>query len=393
MGTEFNANKCDLVIYTTMPSNNWGGSEELWFLFAKYTLIKGKRIIICTEFYKELHVNYKHLSDLGADVRLIYSQRKYSILHKIKNKINRWFNHHSNTPQHYFEILNCLKKYNPTYFLVNQGGTFSFYEDKLILFLLENFKSRYMLISQHNHEYFTYQYDYLKNLRREVNKFEKFFFVSERNYHVALRQLAQPIFPEIHFIQNPCKIKLNSPLAYPVSDQINIAFIGRLECRNKGLDVLIDSLSNECFKNYHWKLELWGEGSDKEYLTDLVNYYDLSHNIFFMGYTKDITNIWKSNQMLILPSYNEGTPLVILETMMCGRAVFTSDVGDNSKFVFDGENGFLIPYATKKVLVSKLIEAFNKRKHWQQMGYQSHEAIKSMIIENPAENLFKKIFN
>jgi glycosyltransferase involved in cell wall biosynthesis len=385
--------KNDIVIYTGMPSNSWGGSEELWYLFAQYCIRKGNTVVVIAEFKGKVHSNFQNLSNLGINLKLINPRKKYSFIKKLYNKYNRWRNNHSNIPQYYYETLNYVKELKPKYFIINQGGTFSFFEDKLILFLLRNFSSKYMLISQHNQEYFTYSYDYLVNLRKEVNKFEKFFFVSERNYNVALRQLAQPMFPEIHFIQNPCKIILNRPLDYPISDQIKIAFIGRLECRNKGLDILIDSLSHDCFKNYNWKLELWGEGPDKEYLIDLVNYYELSKNIFFMGYTKDIIEVWKSNQMLILPSHNEGTPLVILETMMCGRAVFTTDVGDNSKFVFDGENGFLIPSATKKVLVSKLIEAFNQRNHWQQMGYQSHEDIKSMIIENPAENLFEKIFN
>jgi glycosyltransferase involved in cell wall biosynthesis len=375
-----------------MPSNGWGGSEELWYLFAQYCVSRGNKVVVMVELNGELHTNFKNLSDLGICLKLINPRKKYSFIEKVHNKFRRWIDNQSNTPQHYYETLCYLKELKPKYFLINQGGTFNFIEDKLIIFLLNNFESIYLLISQHNLENFTYPYHYLRKIRNEINKINKFFFVSERNYQVAVRQLAKPISPEIHLIQNPCKINLDFNLNYPKNNQIKIAFIGRLECRNKGLDVLIDALSDVRFNYFNWILELWGEGPDRDYLIDLVNYYNLTNRIIFKGYAKDIIEIWKSNEMLVLPSYNEGTPLIILETMMCSRPVFTTDVGDNSKFIEHNSNGYLIDFATKKIIIENLEIAFLNRNNWVNLGKQAWRDIQIKYKGNPEMELYEKIF-
>jgi glycosyltransferase involved in cell wall biosynthesis len=384
--------KCDILIYTNMPSNGWGGSEELWFLFAQYCVIRGNKVVVMVELNGELHSNFKNLSDLGICLKLINPRKKYSFIEKVHNKFRRWSDNQSNTPQHCYETLCYLKELKPKYFLINQGGTFNFIEDKLIIFLLNNFESKYILISQHNLEYYTYTYNYLIKIRNEINKFSKFFFVSERNYEVAKRQLAIAISPEIHFIQNPCKIYLNSPLNYPIINEIKIAFIGRLECRNKGLDVLIDALSDTRFDKFNWILELWGEGADKSYLMDLVKFHNLSNKILFKGFTSDVIEVWKTNEMLILPSYNEGTPLTILEAMMCSRAVFTTDVGDNGKYIKHQFNGYLVDYATKKSITENIELAFLNRKKWKDMGIQSWQFLTNNIKTNPEVELYEHIF-
>lgn len=57
--------------------------------------------------------------------------------------------------------------------------------------------------------------------------------------------------------------------------------------------------------------------------------------------TTAIREKYRNADYFCLPSYYEGTPNVICEAMACGLPVACSDVCDNSKYVVEGENGFL----------------------------------------------------
>lgn len=56
---------------------------------------------------------------------------------------------------------------------------------------------------------------------------------------------------------------------------------------------------------------------------------------------KDIQNAYREADIFCLPSLFEGTPNVICEAMASGLPVIASDVCDNSRYVHEGENGFL----------------------------------------------------
>ena len=64
----------------------------------------------------------------------------------------------------------------------------------------------------------------------------------------------------------------------------------------------------------------------------------------FAGYPSDaeMVALYASCDMLILPSYDEGLPYVIIEALASGLAVVASDVGGISDAVRDGVNGILI---------------------------------------------------
>lgn len=77
-------------------------------------------------------------------------------------------------------------------------------------------------------------------------------------------------------------------------------------------------------------------------------------NVIFTGARDDIPDILNVFDIFVLPSYNEGTSLTILEAMSCELPVIVSDVGGNSTIVKDKVSGYLFPVNDYSVFQEKL---------------------------------------
>ena len=63
----------------------------------------------------------------------------------------------------------------------------------------------------------------------------------------------------------------------------------------------------------------------------------------FLGRCDDVPSLLRSADALVLPSYDEGLPLVALEAFAQARTVVASAVGGLPELVADGQNGLLCP--------------------------------------------------
>ena len=90
------------------------------------------------------------------------------------------------------------------------------------------------------------------------------------------------------------------------------------------------------------KCYLAGDG-EIEKCSDLIKQKRLDNNIIVVGWAdfdKKLELLRKSS-VLVLPSYNEGLPMAILEGMACGKAIISTRVGAIPEVVNE-ENGILI---------------------------------------------------
>lgn len=124
----------------------------------------------------------------------------------------------------------------------------------------------------------------------------------------------------------------------------NFLFLGRLGQRKGAYDLLeaIDILVNRQGKK-DLMFYLAGDG-DIEQVKNLVEEKDLRNNVQLLGWVGEKEKLqWlKEVDTMVLPSYNEGLPMSILESMAAGKIIISSRVGGIPDLVTDGENGYLI---------------------------------------------------
>ena len=85
--------------------------------------------------------------------------------------------------------------------------------------------------------------------------------------------------------------------------------------------------------------------------------------------------IWDDHHLLVLPSFNEGMPMVIHEAMLRQRVVVATDVGGNAEIITNKVNGFLAPSASFDSLKQTMELAFDLRHDWANIASTARPSI------------------
>lgn len=175
------------------------------------------------------------------------------------------------------------------------------------------------------------------------------------------------------------------------NNRFQILFLGVL-IRRKGVEDLIRAIGllKEADKLKNLYFVIAGAGADEEYLRQLANEQKIGPWIDFVGWVdgKEKEKYLKDSQALVLPSYNEGLPVAVLEAISYGLPVIATDVGDMSAAVKNGENGFLIKPGDISELAKKIIQICTDEEAYIKM---SSESKKIAIEEFSDDNYFEKI--
>jgi glycosyltransferase involved in cell wall biosynthesis len=134
-----------------------------------------------------------------------------------------------------------------------------------------------------------------------------------------------------------CRLELGLPEGRTV-----VLYVGGL-IERKGVSILLQALSHDTISDRPVDLYLAGEGPQLEALKALASANRLADRVHFLGkVAKDRVHLWMgAADMLVLPSYSEGRPNVVLEAMATGTPVVATSVNGTTELVSDGEDGLL----------------------------------------------------
>lgn len=126
-------------------------------------------------------------------------------------------------------------------------------------------------------------------------------------------------------------------------DARNILFLGVL-CERKGVYNLLQAiklLDPQIDKTI--KLYLCGDG-EMEKVKQMIKELGISHRIAHLGWiVGEQKKLFMANAMVnVLPSYNEGLPMTILETMAYGIPNISTSIASIPEVLHNNDNGFLV---------------------------------------------------
>lgn len=94
----------------------------------------------------------------------------------------------------------------------------------------------------------------------------------------------------------------------------------------------------------------------------------------------------------VLPSYNEGLPMAILEGMAQGRAIISTPVGGIPEVVIDGYNGYLVEPGDVQTLAEKIKTLVNHPDLCNQMGLNSLNIAKQKLSVQTYVNRLMNVY-
>lgn len=86
-------------------------------------------------------------------------------------------------------------------------------------------------------------------------------------------------------------------------------------------------------------LAIYGDGADMEKFQQLAGD---NENITFYGHQENAIEKVREANVFLLPSYQEGLSIALLEATMLGKAIIASDIDSNPEIIMDHETGLLV---------------------------------------------------
>ena len=361
----------------------WGGSEELWSRTALRLAELGHEVRASVLKWPSRPDRLAQLAAGG--VELTYRPREKGMVRRF---LARSMSPLFPGPLDYNEIL-WLKKRAPHMVVISQGGPWD--GVPWMLACCRTHLAYCPVVQAHSEiwwpldeELESFQTAY-KNARMPV-------FVSRSNLRLLERQCGIDLDrAEVMF--NPLNLGSRGEVPWPVDQEVaHLACVGRLEPRAKGQDLLFQVLAQPKWRARPVRLNLYGTGSGERSLRSLAANLELD-SVRFHGQVSHVRDIWAANHALILASRFEGLPLAIVEAMLCGRPVITTDVAGNTEIVEDEINGFVAAGPSVRLLDEALERAWLRRQDWVAMGMRARRHALKAAPEDPIGEFARKLLN
>ena len=173
---------------------------------------------------------------------------------------------------------------------------------------------------------------------------------------------------------------------------VTIGFVGALH-KKKGIYILVEIANLLKESNVNFTLEIAGEWENSEDMVKVQEYIEqnsLSEKIKFLGLIHDEEkwDFYKKTDVFVLPSYNEGQPLVLIEAMGFGIPIVCSGVGAIPDTVISGYNGFIIGDFRANKYIEKIIKLLRDKDFYKEISLNNLETFEGRF---KADDYFKNI--
>jgi glycosyltransferase involved in cell wall biosynthesis len=139
-----------------------------------------------------------------------------------------------------------------------------------------------------------------------------------------------------------------------------IGYLGRLS-EEKGVLNFLEAAEELSSDKRKFEFTIAGDGDLDERIREFIRQRNLSDRVRLQGWIQHGKLPEHLNQLklVVIPSYTEGLPGVMLEAMACGTPVLANGVGAIPDILKDGKTGFIMSDNSPKSIAYNILRAFN----------------------------------
>jgi colanic acid/amylovoran biosynthesis glycosyltransferase len=164
-----------------------------------------------------------------------------------------------------------------------------------------------------------------------------------------------------------------------IPEEPNLVCVGRL-CEQKGQLLLIEAINQLKVEGLNCNLTLVGDGPLRNQIEALIQHYGLEKQVTITGWASaaEVQKCILNSRALVLPSFAEGLPVVIMEALALNRPVISTYVAGIPELVKPGINGWLITSGSVEDLTAAMGEVIQlPTEKLEQMGIAGSLSVNS----------------
>ena len=339
-----------IKLFLLIDSLNMGGAEKLLVNFADIT--KNDDAILLKVGVLNPYRNksiYNQLIDLNIEVEMFESQKTRELF-----DVKRFFKILKYIRQEKFDLIHTHLLYShilggTTAILTHTPFVATLHSELFVFSSVKKFLRNFIL-------FFSKKIYIVTNKLLENNPN----FITKKMVYIPN---AIPTFPSL--------IKRNYR---EKKTDYELVFVGRL-AKVKKIETIIKAFSLLILEDKHFKLNIIGDGKEKQSLIDLTHSLNLPEDkIIFHGLQDDVTKHLLSSDIFVLSSQNEGLPLALLEAMATGLPIIATPVGEIPQII-NISSGIIFPVGDIQKLKDALLYLKNNPIICEKMCIKNQEII------------------
>ncbi|MGH9434257.1 MAG: glycosyltransferase [Terriglobia bacterium] len=134
-----------------------------------------------------------------------------------------------------------------------------------------------------------------------------------------------------------------------------VTLVANMNVATKGHAELIEAARSVCSRVPQARFVLVGDGRERAGLELRVQKVGLAGKVMFLGRRTDVPEILKCSDLSVLPSWAEGLPNVVMESVAVGTPVVATRVGGTPEIIEDEVSGLLVPPRDPAALAAAII--------------------------------------
>jgi colanic acid/amylovoran biosynthesis glycosyltransferase len=169
-----------------------------------------------------------------------------------------------------------------------------------------------------------------------------------------------PNWSKIHVVRCGVDDLFLSQPYVPLPQEPRFVCIGRIS-EQKGHLLLVEAVSQLAAEGYQFKVILVGDGPFRTEVEALIAKLNLVDYIEITGWATglQVQQQILNSQMMLLPSFAEGLPVVIMEALALCRPVISTYIAGIPELVEDSKCGWLVPAGSSTALAAAMRKALN----------------------------------
>ena len=190
------------------------------------------------------------------------------------------------------------------------------------------------------------------------------------------------------------KIISKKPGVFQENQKFKLSFIGRF-VQEKGVENFINEIANTPKNLENVEVLLCGSGVLKERYETLIKKCEFENKIFISDdFLKidELKYIYLNSDFIVIPSFSEGLPLVLLESLYFSKIVIASNKSNAGEVITHGKDGFIYNPSSENDFNRLFSEILSNKYDLDSISKNAHEIGKTFKSINTSNELYEHFF-